>query len=141
MQIFLSYDHADRRWANEVRFHLSAAGFIVWDEAQEVLPGDNWARAVANALDRCDAMVVLLSPEAAESPSVRREIDYALGSKSFKGRLVPVVVRATSKIPWILRTLPLVHLKADAEKASKQIVRILRQASAAPSPNARAASN
>lgn len=139
MKVFLSYAHADEHWATELSARLSAAGLAVWDANRVVLPGDNWARAIAAALEQSDAMVVLVSPQSMESQSVLREIEYALGSKSFKGRLVPVLVRPTTKLPWILRKLQRVELKDNPTKATREIVRILQQASDPGTPPKRAA--
>ena len=60
-------------------------------------------------------MVVLLTPNSVRSPQVRAEISYALGSMSYKNRLIPVAVGGreqlpASEIPWIIRTLPWVDL-------------------------------
>ena len=56
-------------------------------------------------------MVVLLTPHTINSPHVKREIEYALGAKSYSKRLIPVAVGDRErlprhKIPWILRRLP-----------------------------------
>ena len=47
-----------------------------------MLPGHNWAAKVAQALDESQAMVVLLTLAAVNSPNVRREMEYALGGVS-----------------------------------------------------------
>ncbi len=141
MRVFLSYSAADEEWGSKLRSKLVEAGLTVWDAEHEVLPGDDWALEIAEALKRSDAMVVLLSRHAAESKSVRREIEYALGSESFRGRLIPVVVRPTKRVPWILRKLPRVELKGDLARASREIVRLLREDSHVITPPARAASH
>jgi hypothetical protein len=120
--VFLSYAQGDKDFAKKLAQRLQAAGFDVWDSAQRVLPGDNWAAKVASALEEADAMVVLLSPEAVVSPNVQSEIQYALGSPHFKDRLIPVVVRSAKNIPWILRRLPL--LRATDQEPGKVALRV-----------------
>jgi len=44
-------------------------------------------------------MIVLLSPEAVQSPNVIHEIGLALGSEKYKGRVLPVLLRPTENIP------------------------------------------
>jgi hypothetical protein len=34
---------------------------LLWDESEEVLPGENWAKKIGDALEKSDAMVVLES--------------------------------------------------------------------------------
>lgn len=105
MSIFLSYAGTDQKWARELISHLSEKGIDVWDAETELLPGDNWNLEVGKALERAKAMIVLLSPSSARSPNLRREIEYALVSEKFRNRLIPVIVKPTDHIPWILKRL------------------------------------
>jgi len=129
MRVFLSYDSKDEKSAKELTERLSAVGFEIWDAAQELLPGDNWALKVGKALEESDAMIVLLSPEGVKSQWVRREIEYALGSRKYEGRLIPVMVRPTSDIPWVLRQFHVVRADKERDEATKQIVAQLQRAS------------
>ncbi len=81
----------------------------------DLLPCDHWAAEVARALEESQAMVVLLTPDAAGSAHVRREMAYALGANRYSNRLFPVVIGdrtrlPTSEIPWIVRRRPWLHL-------------------------------
>jgi hypothetical protein len=100
---------------------LEKAGLDVWDDRREILPGDNWADKVAQALRESDAMVVLLTPETLRSSWVSREIEYALGEKGYRNRLIPVLVGPTEKIspekiPWILRHLKTVRISEPKQE-------------------------
>ena len=60
---------------------------------------------------RFDAGRLTSDGGALNSPHVKREIEYALGTKSYTNRLIPVVIGDRERlpqhgIPWILRTLP-----------------------------------
>jgi hypothetical protein len=79
MRVFLSHAREDAKVADVLRAGLSKAGFEVWHDAEQLMPGDNWALELGKALQKAQAMVVLLSPSALTSPSVQREIEYALG--------------------------------------------------------------
>ncbi len=116
MKVFLSHSHADAPLAARVSEALQRSGFEVWDSDFNLLPGDNWAAEVGRALEESEAMVVLLTPAAADSPYVKRDIEYALGAKNYSNRLIPVVVgdpgRIPAKeIPWIVRRMPWVGLE------------------------------
>ncbi len=133
MNVFLSHTVKDRDLARAVASSLSDAGFTVWDPATEVLPGDNWAEKIGRALEQSEAMVVLVTPEALASDSIRRDIEYALGNLRFKERLVPVVsgpidILAGDDVPWILRRLKTVTLVDDDPSSIRQIAEIIRQA-------------
>ena len=128
MRVFLSFDSEDERSAKEFAERLSAAGFDVWNSAQELLPGDNWGLKVGKALEESDAMIVLLSPQSVKSPWVRHEIEYAVGSRKYEGRVIPVMVRPTPDIPWVLRQFQVVRADKERDEAARQIVQKLRRA-------------
>lgn len=122
-QVFLSYDHSDGKWARKLSEYLEAAGFRVFDRQNQLFPGDNWALEIGKALDTSNTMVVLISPAAMRSWSVRQEIDYALGSLKYKDRLIPVLVEATDDYPWIFRHFQWV--KGDPAEAGPRIAELL----------------
>ena len=125
MKVFLSHSHADAPLAARVSAALRRSGLEVWDTDLDVLPGDNWAAAVGRALEESEAMVVLLTVDAINSPNVRREIEYALGAKRYSNRLIPVAVGdrerlPAHKVPWIVRKLPWVELQ-DRESGDPNV--------------------
>jgi len=122
MKVFLSYAVADRDVARELASRLSAAGLDVWDSDQQTVPGENVPLRIGKALANSDAMVLLLSPAALRSEWAQREWEYALVTPNFDGRLIPVLVRPTRSIPWILRTLQPVRLYENPERGKKQLV-------------------
>ena len=113
MQVFISY--SDSPLAARVFNALRKTGLNVWDPAMKLLPGDNWPAQVGRALEESDAMVVLLTPNSVTSPHVKAEMAFALGSKSYSNRLIPVAVGGREQlpkgeIPWIVRKLHWVDL-------------------------------
>lgn len=132
-KVFLSYVHADRSSAEKVARQLESAGLSPWDPSEEIQPGDNWALKLGHALENADALVVLLSPDAVASKYVQREIEYALTSLRYKDRVIPVVVRPTRDVPWILRRFPTFDLRTEADLGGKiaKIVRTPRSAAGA----------
>jgi hypothetical protein len=123
MQVFISYACEDSELAKRLSRWLEVAGFDVWLDESNILPGDNWAEKVSQALKESQAMVVLVSPAAMDSKWVRHEIEFALGAKEYRGRLVPVFVGPRDKIPedrlpWILRRLKGIELTGQAEEES-----------------------
>lgn len=110
MKVFISYSHKDEELARRVAAALDEAGMTTWYDQREIMPGDNWAEKIAQGLRESEAMVVLLTPHALDTLSVRREIEFALGEKAYRNRLIPVLVGnpqefQEEKIPWILKHL------------------------------------
>jgi hypothetical protein len=134
MQVFISYSHADQGLVKKLTKSLLQAGLEVWDAEREILPGDNWAKKIAEGLEESEAMVVLLTPDAVRSQAVRREIDYALGKKSFDRRLIPVLIGSPENfpedsIPWILRRLKMINLPehGQEEEGIRQITQAVKE--------------
>ena len=124
MKVFISHASQDDELARKIAEVLRAGGLEVWDD-QNILPGDNWAGQIAQALDQSQAMVILLTPQSLASEWVRRDIDYALGKEDFRKRVFPVVVGQLSEesLPWILRRLHMIRL-AEPPKQDEDIQRI-----------------
>jgi hypothetical protein len=129
--VFLSYARSDRDLVKKIRHELSEAGWKVWDPDQNILPGANWTAELQAALDSASALVVFISPEAMASRSVSHEIEYALGAKHLRGRLIPVTIRPTKDAPWILDSLQSVQYQSPG-KTGRQIMELLAQAPDAP---------
>ncbi|MEW6211423.1 MAG: toll/interleukin-1 receptor domain-containing protein [Acidobacteriota bacterium] len=134
MKVFISHTRKDTDLARKVAAVLKEAGLDVWFDANEILPGENWAEKISDALKESEAMVVLLTPEALESNSVQWEIGYALGEKTYDKRLIPVIVgdpdeMPSEKIPWILRRLRMINLpeRNINEEGIRQIATALRE--------------
>jgi TIR domain len=135
MKVFISYAHNDEALAARIVASLEKAGLDAWYDKREIMPGDNWADKIAQGLRESDAMVVLLTAQALDSESVRRDIDYALSQKPFKRRLIPVLVGNSKdfpshRIPWILNHLQTVTLPDNGknEKQLEQIAQVLKDA-------------
>ena len=133
--IFFSYARSDRDVVQKIGQALSEAGLEVWDPDRKILPGADWTAELKAALDSASALVVFISPDAMASRSVSHEIEYALGAKHLRGRLIPVTIRPTKDAPWILDSLQTVQYQSPG-KTGRQIAALL-----AESPNAPEAKN
>lgn len=127
MQIFLSYAQADEGFARALSGQLARRGLSVWTTDEDVLPGDNVWLQIGEALKKSDAMIVLVSPDSMRSEHVRREIEYALGSPNYEGRVFPVQIRPTKDMPWILRRFKQFDARQSAARVSESIANALKQ--------------
>jgi hypothetical protein len=112
MRVFISHSEREDSLAQTLRAPLQRAGFDVLDPEEG--GGGNLPLAIGKALERAQAMLVLLSPDSVGSGWVQKELEYALGNARFRGRVVPVLVRPTADVPWILRQLHMVDVTHDA---------------------------
>jgi len=119
MKVFLSHAAKDKAIAVELAGRMREAGLEVVNPYEEIVPGDNWAEKVAEALENSDAMLILLTPGAIQSDFLQNDLSYALGSKRFRNRLMTVIVgaavEAPGDVPWILLRQPHKQVASPAE--------------------------
>ena len=124
MKVFISHSVRDSDLARTISDGLRKEGLEVWLPENEILPGDNWAERVSDALNQCDAMVALLTAGGLETDNVQWEMGFALGNKAYKQRLIPVLVgRQTDPahlMPWILERFKVIRLP-EPEHASEAV--------------------
>ena len=131
MKVFVSYAKPDRDFAFSLTDQLIKQGHEAWMADNVLFPGDNWPLAIGRALQHSDAMVVLLSRNSGKSEFQRHEINFALGSERYSGRVIPVFIGPTKDYPWILDEFPKVQaIQANANPAAvgRKIGQLLRKA-------------
>ena len=134
MKVFLSYSQSDKKWADYLRkslpAHFSESSGLneieLWDPAKELEPGANWRLESGKALQNADAMLVLLSPDSVKSEYVQSEIDYALASPQFRGRVISLLLKPTKDVPWILRNQPFIEVSAEREATVTRVAGALK---------------
>ena len=116
MRIYLSHARKDGPLAIRLAEQLRRASFDVWLSEDSIVPGQNWAKETGKALDDAELMVVLLTPAAMESDALRQDIEFALGSRKYEGRLFSVFVGPTfeagKEMPWILLKQPFLQVQS-----------------------------
>jgi hypothetical protein len=136
MKVFLSHTASDDKLAQQFAAILENEGYEVWDDERDLMPGENWLGAMSRALEEAQAMVVLLTPNALRSTSVRREIEYALAKQSYNRKsVIPVLVGDAEHlpmedVPWILRQLQVVKVRGPegVEEGAREVVQALADA-------------
>jgi len=77
--VFVSYcTKSDQDAAYELVSHVEAHGIECWIAPRNVQGGTEWAAEIVDAITACKVMVLLFSPSANDSPSVRREVMLAI---------------------------------------------------------------
>jgi hypothetical protein len=125
MKVFISHSLPGTFLARAIASGLRNEGLQVWLAENEILPGDNWAERVSQALKECDAMVALLTPDTLQTGNVQWEMSFAMGAKAYRHRLIPVLVGTEMEmparsLPWILERFRVVRL-AEPDKAGEAV--------------------
>jgi hypothetical protein len=91
-QIFISYEKSDNKLAEEISRGLEAGGFTTWYYRRDALPGPSYLDQTGEAVDQCQAVLVILSPHSIMSDQITPEIVRA---HEMHKRFVPVLCDMT----------------------------------------------
>ena len=64
---FVSYTETDRQWALWVAWQLEQLGYTTFIHERDVRPGNDFLHEMQRALQRCDHVLALLSPDYLEA--------------------------------------------------------------------------
>jgi eukaryotic-like serine/threonine-protein kinase len=98
-QVFISYSRKDLVFVERLTKDLQAAGLEVWYDLSGLDGGTRWGREIQNAIDNCQAFVVVLSPNSVESEWVEKEFMYA---NSLKRRIIPILLQPCKTPMWFI---------------------------------------
>lgn len=132
MNVFISYASSDRDLADTLAETLSEFGLDAWQAEKNVLPGENWAKKIGEALEESDALVVILSPDAEHTSLMRSEISFAMGNKQFKNKVIPIYRGDEEEIdkeniPWAVQKRGIsLDAYSTPEEAFEEVARSLK---------------
>jgi hypothetical protein len=126
--IFLSYSRTDTPMMQKVRDYLREQGFKVWTDEGIHAGTPSWKTAIEDAIREIRAVVVLFSPDSAQSKWVRAELDYAEAQNK---PIFPLLVLgdASSAVPFGYTTYQWIDMR-DANlhaQGLQNLVQALRE--------------
>jgi tetratricopeptide (TPR) repeat protein len=117
---FISYNKADRSWAEWMAWHLEAAGYSVLIQAWDFLPGTNFVLKMDEAAKESQRTIAVLSPDYLTALYTQSEwaAAFAQDPTSKDGKLLPIRVRECD-IKGLLGQIVYVDLVSLDEAAAK----------------------
>jgi hypothetical protein len=94
IDFFISYNSADRQWAEWIAWHLEAAGYTTVFQVWDFRPGSNFVLNMQRAAEQASRTIAVLSPNYLNSRFTPPEwaAAFAQDPTSEKGMLLPVRV-------------------------------------------------
>jgi hypothetical protein len=77
-RVFICYSSKDRDFAQKLAKDLTTYGIMVWYDEYEIKVGDSITEKISKALQECDYLCIILSPDSVNSEWVKRELSVAL---------------------------------------------------------------
>ncbi len=135
-RVFLSHSSKDKDFVRELYRLLTRDGVSCFFDRESIGWGENWVRALERALDECEFVVFILSPEFCNSEWAEVErTNIIADSRTRKVR--PLMLRPCMDLPTFPRFL--LHVQAidvsTSENFEKNYPRICQELGGTPQPN------
>jgi TIR domain len=87
-KVFISHIEEEQGIASEIASGLEAAGHTVWYYERDSYPGPDYLDQVSNAIEDCQIVLVLISPESLKHHQVEDEVKWA---RELRKHFLPVL--------------------------------------------------
>ncbi len=106
-KVFLSHSSKDKEFVRELYRRLTRDGVSCFLDEKSIGWGDNWVRALERAVDECESIVFVLSPDFCDSKwvEVERTSSMADDPAALKRKVLPLKLIACSHLPTFPRFL------------------------------------
>jgi tetratricopeptide (TPR) repeat protein len=106
-RVFLSHSSKDKDFVKELYRRLTRDGVSCFFDTESIGWGDNWVRALERALDQCEFVVFVLSPDFCNSEwvQVERTSSIADDPSGLKRKVRPLMLRPCGDLPTFPRFL------------------------------------
>lgn len=99
-KIFISYSRRDLEYVEKLTLSLQELGHTLYSDATILTPGQDWRRALDEALRSADVLVSVISRSSEGSPFVMTELGAALGYARESGRMLVIpIILGDAEIP------------------------------------------
>jgi hypothetical protein len=123
--VFISYSRSDADFVQRLIDFLKACSIDYWLDTDRIPVGSDWSDEVWAALQRCDLMILVLSPASMISKEVASEWKYY---HSVNKPIIPVLVDAATNIHYQLVALNYVDFARNPfEEAARLLETELRR--------------
>ena len=120
---FISYSRADSEFALRLAQDLKAAGAHVWLDQLDIHAGHEWDNAIEAALVGAQQMLLILSPDSANSRNVRNEVALALD----EGKVILPILHRDCTVPLQLRRLQHIDFRTDYARGFSLLLRHMQE--------------
>lgn len=122
MTVFISYNHADLEFVEDLAKRLVHRRHHIWIDKWELNIGDSLISNIQKVLDEAEAILIILSKASVESEWCKRELNSGLLRELEEKRILilPCVID-DCKVPLFLRDKLYADFRKDKDKAFAQI--------------------
>ena len=126
--IFISYSRRNTEAINKIVDTFGSAGLGVWIDREDIKAGNSWRVQIVEAIDTCNAFVLMLSGDSAASANVHKEVILAAESGCTIFVLMLEPVKPPAEIRYQLAGLQFIDVHMlGVDKAVSQLLAALQE--------------
>lgn len=125
--IFLSHSSIDRQFAKWLAIDLSTVGHNPWLDEWEIRAGESMPTKIAEGVEKCDFVAVILSEHAVQSNWVEREWHAKYWDEINKGQILVIpILYKECKIPPLLKMKKYANFTLSYNNGFEELLMALR---------------
>lgn len=115
LTVFVSYSSKDSAFVDRIRSAFPEDGTVrIFVAEHDIGPGQDLARSIEQAIEKCHLFVLLWSTRASDSEWVRHELGIAHGKNR---TILPIRLEREALLPSVLGNIKYVDAADDTEQA------------------------
>lgn len=124
--LYISYSRRDKLIVDQFVAALSSRGLPVWQDINEISPGENWQEAIESGIESASALLYFISANSSKSLWMQQEI-AAFIERDLP--IIPVMIDevGTKGIPPALQSIQWLDLKNGIDTAADVVVKLLSE--------------
>src|SRR6266487_1650459 len=122
--LFISYARVNSCFVDRLEADLQVCNFSTWVDRRNIESNQPWKDILRNAIDRCDVLLLILSPAALLSSQVRMEYHYALQTGK---PLIALEHQTCVELPPELHNVQRISFTTDAKQGLQNLLIALSQ--------------
>jgi hypothetical protein len=131
-RVFIAYAREDREAAERLYGELTDAGLDPWMDSVRLLPGQNWPRAIENAIENSDFFIACFSENSANKrggfqAEIRYALDCARRMPLDEIFIIPIRLNACRVPRAIQREIQYIDFFPDWHEGIRRITGLLRE--------------
>ncbi len=124
-KVFISHSSVDKDFASRLCTDLQNTGLPVWFDMWDIKVGESIVKKINQGLEQSDYLVVVFSPDSANSAWVQQELDAALMEQLSKKNItvLPLLLREC-EIPILLRSIKYADFRYHYQSGLEELLKV-----------------
>lgn len=123
-KIFISYSHKDKEFVDKLSNDLREAGFNLWVDVEQLLPGTEWSKEINRVLSEIEVLLYIASRNSVDSMWMNIELGHIIENQKL---VIPIIIDnySTENLPKEIRNFQWLDLRRNYREGIKELIRTI----------------